>query len=951
MSNTFRFAAGGVLPIMWTASHRIAKHIHNRIPDSKGRHAPLALTTGYTQNIGYLRKPFCKAIAINPSEHQNKHGKRTITGWFLGYPEGRPMPCYLIYNEQTKRIFCTADVIFDETVCLGNKDLFSHRRRSKPENYHNIPHLDDMPEAEIMPMYDEEVSENLQQELSEPTAQTNDSDDSSQPIIFSPTPRMDSEGNIVDNPPPTDPTNFVYPQVKHPATEADKELAHSRLEDLTGNPTHYPHLTATSGDINMAPVSLWDETKVYNFMTHIPQTMTDAQDLLQLILTNVTEDVPRGYAQATTPTNKPLWLPPMHNEFDGFELCKVLLLRKRVDVLRENPDVVILARWVWVYSLKYNQDGEIQITSRKARLSLDGSLCIAEIHYNPDETSSVVMTCAAFRLILIIAAKFRMQHRITDFVKAFLHAEIDRELYAEVPPGYLEYKGMDPSNPEDLVCKVCMQVYGIPQANYFFSKKLFNVFRQADFQPLRLEPAVYFKHHDTATTSNDMHVQSSSTSISSSSTQATSSTIETVNNNSMDTTSSSLFGTPKASFEICSTHVDDLSYFTGDIRERDRFFNYITQYFQLTDQTEKRKYLGKEFAFNADTAAYHLSCKGILIRVMNKLQIKVTQQSKPKKIDLNLLTAKRPYEVLTPEQQAGLDEESRPKNKGNYSLDQFDAASEKLYRNLIGVGNYIVCQVRPDCSVEQSVLAKYTSRPERRHMEGITQLLRNMIITIDYELQLGGRLPFYRQPHFRHILPKVYQDNKNHMAMELVSFTDSSLHNHVDDRNTQMARINCLDASVYESKSYHCQNQLDSSRDAELTAISDCKPIPQRALEILNELRIPVVATPVILTDSKGVMDNIAHPHSAIDKAYLDYKLQQLKTDVKNDTIIVHKIDRSYNLADALCKTELDTESKETRKSLFFAEAPIHHIPNSRLVLQPPKPTSKKSASRKDGHK
>ena len=52
MSNTFRFAAGGVLPIMWTASHRIAKHIHNRIHDSKGRHAPLALTTGYTQNIG-----------------------------------------------------------------------------------------------------------------------------------------------------------------------------------------------------------------------------------------------------------------------------------------------------------------------------------------------------------------------------------------------------------------------------------------------------------------------------------------------------------------------------------------------------------------------------------------------------------------------------------------------------------------------------------------------------------------------------------------------------------------------------------------------------------------------------------------------------------------------------------------------------------------------------------
>jgi len=799
--------------------------------------------------------------------------------------------------------------------------------------------LAEMPEAEIMAMYDEEISQPLYDSLSEkPVAEEEDMIDNAerQPKIFAPELILDADGNPVDKPIAIDPYHHVYPDVRHSSSDQDKEIADQRIDNMAGDPTQYPHLNATHGDNNVAPVSLWSDAvrytfeatvtdedeeaqdysvdsnarawqdkRLYQYASNEPQNVDQAETLVNILLADVTGDTPKGYNRATNAQNKPLWQPSITNELNGFVKRKALELCKRSDVIKHYPSEHILQRWVWVFSLKYNDNGSIINDSRKSRLSVDGSQCIPGIHFDPTQVSSVVMSCAAFRILLTIAAKFQMRHRVTDFVKAFLSAPIDREIYTEVPPGYLEHLNMDPTNPEDYVTRLRCQIYGIPQANYFFSKGLFETFQSAQFSNFRLEPAIYYKNHDRSkipsedATITDLIVPTQPTQI-------------------------------RANFEICTTHVDDCNHFIADETEHQRLMDILNSVFEQTDQTHALKNLGKEFRFNDQTASFHLAVKGILLRVMNKLKIENVTNGKVKKLDLKLLTDKRPYCLLTADEQKGLDENSRPTTE--YALDLFTACTDEekiIYRKLIGVGNYVVCQVRPDNSVEQSLLSKYTSRPERRHMNGIQQMFRNMLITIDLELQIGGRLPFYQQINYRAVLPTSYLQQQSSNAIELISMTDSSLHNHTDDRATQLGHINFIDGTPYSWKSYHSNTTLNSSRDAELVALYDNMFVPQRAHEMLTALKIPIIGNiPLLMTDNNPVVDNLANTFSTIEKAYLDTKLKSLKDEERAQTIKVIHIPRTLNLADSFCKSELTTEEIKLRKDTFFASTSIIPIMN-----------------------
>ena len=46
--------------------NHLAKHHHNRIPHSNGNPAPLAMITGFTQNISHIRKLCCRVYDLNP---------------------------------------------------------------------------------------------------------------------------------------------------------------------------------------------------------------------------------------------------------------------------------------------------------------------------------------------------------------------------------------------------------------------------------------------------------------------------------------------------------------------------------------------------------------------------------------------------------------------------------------------------------------------------------------------------------------------------------------------------------------------------------------------------------------------------------------------------------------------------------------------------------------------
>ena len=105
--------------------------------------------------------------------------------------------------------------------------------------------------------------------------------------------------------------------------------------------------------------------------------------------------------------------------------------------------------------------------------------------------------------------------------------------------------------------------------------------------------------------------------------------------------------------------------------------------------------------------------------------------------------------------------------------------------------------------------------------------------------------------------------------------------------------------------------------------------IPIQLAEIVHELGLPIVGQiPMVLTDSSNVCDNINERFSRHEKKYLDIQLHNLKRAQYNGEIFIHHIPRELNWADPLCKTELTTAERQTRKSRYFSEDIIIPIPN-----------------------
>ncbi|RVW87772.1 Retrovirus-related Pol polyprotein from transposon RE2 [Vitis vinifera] len=115
----------------------------------------------------------------------------------------------------------------------------------------------------------------------------------------------------------------------------------------------------------------------------------------------------------------------------------------------------------WVYRTKYFSNGDIE--RLKSRLVVLGNHQEVGIDYH--ETFSSVAKMTTVRAFLAIAASKNWELHQMDVHNAFLHGDLEEEVYMKLPPGF---ERSDPN----LVCRLRKSLYGLKQAPRCWFAKL-----------------------------------------------------------------------------------------------------------------------------------------------------------------------------------------------------------------------------------------------------------------------------------------------------------------------------------------------------------------------------------------------------------------------------------------------------------------------------------------------
>jgi len=440
----------GNLPVkFWGKSILTATHLINRTPSTvlNGK-TPYEVLFGKRPSYDMLRTFGCLCYAHIRPRNKDKFTSRSRKCVFLGYPYGKK--AWRVYDLETGKIFASRDVRFHE-------DVFPYATIDQPIAPIPTPAMehDDwflrIPSSicPLSPPQSRSIDPNTGSIDPTTTTPTSALPDGTR-LIDPPTRSTDPKSlpatprSIDPDPTPIDPANtIVVPPVSPSASSSSPGLLELLgkgcrekrpsvlLKDFVTNPKakttfalhniHSPSHVLSSGLPTSTSLDSVSGKVLYPLLDYLTNSGFSANHIA-FIAAILDSKEPQHFKDAILIKE---WCEAMSKEIDALEA-------NHTWDITDLPHGKKAISSKWLYKLKFNSDGTLE--RHKARLVVMGNHQKEGIDFK--ETFAPVAKMTTVRTLLAVAAAKDWEVHQMDVHNAFLHGDLEEEVYMKLPPGF-----------------------------------------------------------------------------------------------------------------------------------------------------------------------------------------------------------------------------------------------------------------------------------------------------------------------------------------------------------------------------------------------------------------------------------------------------------------------------------------------------------------------------------
>jgi hypothetical protein len=429
VARALRFHAN--LPIrFWGECILAATYIINRTPTVANQGVtPYEMLFEKPPTYNHLRVFGCLCYVGTNSKQRDKFDSRADKCIFVGYPQGQNG--WRVYNPKTHEFYVSRDVIFYE---------------------HDLPYMKQEKNGAI----------ELPKSTFHDVTISQEEDDTT----------SGAESNFAEN---RDERQEVHNEGEIQTTEMEdhREFEATNLPPRTREPPGYlrdyycyaANINPTCTKLNHSNSS----GKFYPITNFLSYDCFSPKYQAYLAALTINEE-PKNYAEAV---QKSEWREAMAQELKALE-------ENDTWDLAFPPEGKKIVGCRWVYKVKYKASGEIE--KYKARLVAKGYTQVEGEDFH--ETFAPVAKMMTVRCFLTVDVAKGWELHQMDVSNAFLHGELEEEVYMRAPEGYKVPK-------YGMVCRLKKSLYGLKQASRNWYSKLSQTLMKYGFQESHADHSLF----------------------------------------------------------------------------------------------------------------------------------------------------------------------------------------------------------------------------------------------------------------------------------------------------------------------------------------------------------------------------------------------------------------------------------------------------------------------------